>query len=448
MKVGTSRFVVVATIAGLLLVVGSTSAWAQSPNFTDFSSGQSLINRNGNATFSGSALRLTSNDPGSQTGSAWFNVRQPVQNGFTTTFTFQITNPSTPPGDGIAFVIQNASTGVNAIGFVGNGGALGYGDADASTTNNPGAGIASSIAIEFDVFNNSSWDQGSANHVAIQSCGTGKNTSHHNQVCVDGTTLNSTLDFQPVGNPLFADGQSHTVTITYVAPSTPNGLGTLSVKLGENVVASTSVNLKTLLNLTGGDAYVGFTAATGASVENQDILSWTYQAQTQANQTTVFNFPNHNFVVTPDANSATAVQVTPVIVDQSTCNALVQANPLFVTTALTAQCFVYLNPDGLGNNRSVMYEVTCPSLGGVCDPFTADLGSTYDLPPALAGTNLGFNPGNPYPGWLKGDGGVPGHPCIAGSGPLFVSNQVSFFDLSASTIPSPRARAVVPVLAG
>ena len=182
MKVGTSRFVVVATIAGLLLVVGSTSAWAQSPNFTDFSSGQSLINRNGNATFSGSALRLTSNDPGSQTGSAWFNVRQPVQNGFTTTFTFQITNPSTPPGDGIAFVIQNASTGVNAIGFVGNGGALGYGDADASTTNNPGAGIASSIAIEFDAFNNSSWDQGSANHVAIQSCGASPNSPQSSRV--------------------------------------------------------------------------------------------------------------------------------------------------------------------------------------------------------------------------------------------------------------------------
>ena len=38
MKVGASRFVVVAVITGLLLVGGSTTAWAQSPNYSpDFS---------------------------------------------------------------------------------------------------------------------------------------------------------------------------------------------------------------------------------------------------------------------------------------------------------------------------------------------------------------------------------------------------------------------------
>ncbi len=432
MKVGTSRFVVVAVITGLLLVAGSTTALAQSPNFTNFSTGQNLIKLNGNAAFAGSALRVASN-LGSQTGTAFFNVQQPVQNGFTTTFVFQITNPS-PAGDGLAFVIQNASTGANAIGFSGNGGALGYGDADGITTNNTGTGIANSIAIEFDTFANG-WDMQNANHVAIQSCGTGNNTSHHNEPCVDGTTTNSTLSFVPVSSPTFVDGAPHTVTITYSPPSTPSGLGSLSVTLDSNAVATVSVNLSVLLNLTAGGAYVGFTSATGASVENHDILSWTYQAQAQPNQTTTFNFPNNNYVVTPAANQPpTTVQVTPIFVTPAACDALVQANPIFLAPTrvppLTTQCFVYKNPDGSGIDKSVLYEVTCPSLpNGECTPFTADLGTTYDLS-ILSPNNLNFHPSNPFPGWLKGHGTDPNHPCANNNPPLFVSNQISFFNLS------------------
>ena len=76
-------------------------------------------------------LQVTPNS-GNQVGSAWA-TQQTVVNGFTTTFTFQFTNGTTPPGDGIAFVIQNAPAGLAAIGFTGgNGGAIGYGNRDAS----------------------------------------------------------------------------------------------------------------------------------------------------------------------------------------------------------------------------------------------------------------------------------------------------------------------------
>ena len=433
MKVGTLKFIFVAAVTGLLLVAGSTASWAQSPNFTNFT-GATNLSTNGDATISGSALQLTSSSS-NQVSSAWFNVLQPVNNGFTTTFTFQITNPSTPPADGIAFVIQN--TGLNAIGFTGgNGGALGYGDNDGSTNNSTGEGIPNSIAIEFDTYING-WDQGSNNHIAIQSCGTGKNTSHHQQVCVDGTTTNSTLAFSAVPTPTFADGAQHTVVITYTppAPSAPTGFGTLSVTLDSNAPVTAPVNLSMLLNLTSGDAYVGFTSATGGSVSTQDILSWTYQAQAPPEQTTTFTFPNNNYVVTPAAGQpATAVQVTPVFIDPGACDLLVQKNPLFLAPTrvppLTTQCFVYKNPDGSGIDKSVMYELTCPQLNSQCNPFTADLGSTYDA--STAGTNNSlFNPANPFPGWLKGDGGVAGHPCTPpSSGFLFASNQVSFFDFS------------------
>ena len=69
----------------------------------------------------------------------------------------------------------------------------------------------------------------------------------------------------------FADGNVHTATITYDGT-------TLSVFLdGSNTpVVSAAVNLGSLLGLTGGNAYAGFTAATGADSENTDVLSWNW----------------------------------------------------------------------------------------------------------------------------------------------------------------------------
>ena len=307
MKVGISRFFVVAVIA--VVGVGVTPALAQSPDFSSFTSTTNLA-FNGNAALfpatSPTVLRLTPAQ-GNQTGSAWFNVQQPVKNGFTTTFTFKITGGAGSPtsGDGIAFVIQNAAAGVGAIGYTGgNGGALGYGDSDGSTNPSEGQGIANSIAIEFDTYDNEPWDRASHNHVAIQSCGQGRNTSASLPACGGtGGLPNSTFGFLPLTSPSFTDGESHTVTVTYTPPSAGSGPGSLVVTVG-NQSLSASVNLDTLLALNNGNAYVGFTAATGASVENHDITSWTLQAQVPPGETTVFQFNNNNDLVTPDADQA------------------------------------------------------------------------------------------------------------------------------------------------
>jgi uncharacterized repeat protein (TIGR01451 family) len=445
MKSAISRFLIVAAITGLLLVAGSTGAWAQSPNYPNFNTNQNLIKLNGNnpsfvVTDSGpTLLRLTPN-VGNSVASAWFTAAQPVVNGFTTSFTFQITNPSNPPADGIVFVIQNSSAGLGAIGYSGgNGGALGYGDDDANQNPSTGEGIANSIAIEFDTYTNG-WDRSNNNHIAIQSCGSGNNTSHHDYLCQGTTGPDSTLGFFPVSTPTFADGNPHTVTITYTPPSSdaPSGSGSLQVKLDTNDPVSVAVNLSTLLSLTNGGAYVGFTAATGGSVETQDILSWTYQAQALPDQTTIFTFPNHTFEVTPAGDqTGTTVQVKPILKSQSDCNALVQANPLFkgTDTIPATQCFVYKNADGLGGDFSVMYEVTCPNLpNGACTPFDTDLGTSYDLS-ILPGNNTGYNPGNPLAGFLRADGGQPGAPCaLPASGNLFdnATNQVSAFESGTS----------------
>jgi uncharacterized repeat protein (TIGR01451 family) len=386
-------------------------------------------------------LRLTPNT-GAQVASAWYNSSQTVQNGFSTSFQFQFTGASNPPADGIAFVIQNSGTG--AIGYTGgNGGALGYGDADASTDPSTGQGIPNSLAIEFDTYQNS-WDPPAA-HVALQSCGTGKNTSHHGQLCGGDTGSNSTLG-APVNTPNLADGAIHNVTITYVpacatcVPATPANIHVIldSVDLFPTGV---NVDLSSIGLGEGGTAYVGFTGATGADVENQDILSWTFTPQSQSGTVstgteTILSFSGgvdnggYNYNAELNSGSPVTAQVTPItMASQTACNSIV--NPSFPG----AQCFVYQNADGSGANLPVMFELTCPgSPGGTCGSnvnpnFDAILGTDFNFTSALNP----FNPTEPLVGWLKGGGPDALHPCTPypnNTSPLFQSNQIISFAYS------------------
>ena len=230
-------------------------------------------------TTPGGALRLTTN-VGDQVGSAWFVTPVSLANGFQTSFQFLITNPSASPADGVVFVIQNSPAGLGAIGYTGgNGGAIGYGDDDANS--NPGSGISNSLAIEFDTYQNG-WDP-DANHVAVQSCGLLANTSHHQQLCTPSGP-NSTLGIAPattLGADILSNGQPHNVTIQYVQPtsSCAPSCNNLTVSLDGTNVLTVSVDLTTL-GLTNGNGYVGFTAATGGSFEDQDIVSWTFNSVT------------------------------------------------------------------------------------------------------------------------------------------------------------------------
>ena len=198
--------VVNTVLVGMTVLLWMASASAQQVRyFPDFSSVANL-QMNGSAhqaTYnSAKVLRLTDGYPGvgathPETSSAWFELppsvdvdlgRQSVNTGFTTYFKFQIHTAAIccTPADGFAFVIQNSSA--TALG-TGSGG-LGY------------AGIPNSLAIEFDTYQNP-WDP-NANHVAVQSCGTGANapsTSVGN--CLVGSGINSSSSIPTLGRNLW-----------------------------------------------------------------------------------------------------------------------------------------------------------------------------------------------------------------------------------------------------
>ena len=227
--------------------------WVTPPvsfNYPDFSSlaGLNLI---GSAKQSGNILRLTPADFG-QGGAAWATFRQPVGDGFDTTFQFQITDLLDTGADGFAFVIQNATQSFNGGGGAsalgGGGGELGY------------FGIPNSLAVEFDTWFNPEWNDPNENHVSIHTI---------------GDQFNSTDEFFSLGSttaiPDLSDGNVHTVRISY----TP---GTLQVFLDDlsNPILSVPADLGAILYLDHGHAWLGFTAATGGAAENHDILNWSY----------------------------------------------------------------------------------------------------------------------------------------------------------------------------
>ena len=103
-----------------------------------------------------------------------------------------------------------------------------------------------------------------------------------------------------------------------------------------------------------------------------------------------------------------------------------------------ARCFVYQNAENTGIDAAVMFELTCPdSPGGVCNNnqnFFAALGSDFSF--EFSDNPYFIDPGifgllNPFPGWLKGAGPDPLHPCTPpASGPLFQSNQITAFSVT------------------
>ena len=216
---------------------------------------------NGSTALSGTRLRLT-NSTTNQAGSAWFTTPVSV-NSFTTDFTFQLSSIGTSAfGNGITFVIQNAGT--TALGP--SGGGLGYGPDNvtnpSSSANTP---IGKSVAVKFDIVNNA---------------GEGTNSTGMYQNGASPTTPAIT----PTGGVNLRSGDTFKAHITYDGTLLTLTL-TDQVNTSQTFTASWVVNIPSVVGST--TAYLGFTGATGSSVANQDIVTWTYSSGVTQSKTPI-----------------------------------------------------------------------------------------------------------------------------------------------------------------
>ncbi|MEY4354713.1 MAG: hypothetical protein RLZZ609_2954 [Cyanobacteriota bacterium] len=219
---------------------------AASISFTDFSN-VSAWQLNGAAAQSGTALRVT---PAtfSQAGSGF--VLNPftfsADTSFDAYFQFQITSPGGLGGgaDGLVFALQ--SNGTTALGS--GGGGLGIG------------GIPNSVAIEFDTFDNGSVDGNNNNHIGLDLNGDINSVVRSNfpSDFKSGGIFYAWIDYNGLTNDLEVR------------------LSTTNTRPASSDLAA---NIDLLSYLSGGNAYVGFTAGTGAGYTNQDILSFTFNTK-------------------------------------------------------------------------------------------------------------------------------------------------------------------------
>jgi Legume lectin domain len=392
MRFGTMLKTVLVSVVAVLCMAPASAQ--QVRYFPDFSTGTSNLQMNGSAhvaTYnSAKVLRLTDGYPGvgathPETAAAWFNIpslpsqgQQLVNTGFFTYFKFQIHTAAIccTPGDGFAFVIQTASSTALGSGF----GGIGY------------AGIPNSLAIEFDTFQNT-WDP-NANHVAVQSCGTGANAPQHvvgNCLVAGGINTNIPHLGVTCGNSSCADGVPHEVVIQYTAPVNGHGNGTLVVWIDPQFIKGTHQPVATAIkainipynidnsqntqgiSLTNGtSAWVGFTADQPNIPEAHDILAWEFtpQAATQVTQVIPPGGTEADYVFGGHHMGVTYFQG---YVNEScdgtnpndTCLMTVLATPvppndfyrlrLVGTQFSSEQCLTYLETGG----NCIVYTVTC-----------------------------------------------------------------------------------------
>ncbi|MCM3568628.1 L-type lectin-domain containing protein [Neobacillus mesonae] len=220
--------------------------------FDDFSDPSDLT-LNGSATTINSGgqtvLRLTGAST-SQAGSAFTTETFPLSNGFSTFFSFQMTDPGGgddpsgdgPGADGIVFMVQsNSNTALGAA-----GGGIGYFE------------IPNSAGVEFDTFLNVGFADPNGNHVGVDT--EGSVNSIATSIALpdrlnNGTVWFAWVDYSPVTNILEVR-----VSTTNVRPAVPTLTAVVDIPL----------------LLGSSEGYIGFSAGTGALFENHDILSWEF----------------------------------------------------------------------------------------------------------------------------------------------------------------------------
>jgi hypothetical protein len=228
----------ISTVTSAAYTIATSSSTIAISDQSGFSSSAGL-NLLGAATVSNNALQLTAaGAPGGPTfaSAVWYTTPLNIQS-FTTDFYIQETLPF---ADGFTFAIQNSPAGVDALG--GASGGLGY------------QGLASSVAVKFDLFDNAG--------EGTDSTGFYTNGASPTMPALDMTTSSLNLHGPDMLHAhITYDGTTLTLLLT----------DTVS---GASYTASTPINIPNVVGAP--SAYVGFTASAHGAGATQTILNWTY----------------------------------------------------------------------------------------------------------------------------------------------------------------------------
>jgi hypothetical protein len=256
------------------LAVSATPSQATLVTYADFSSTAGLT-LTGNAatttTSDGTVLRLTPAS-GGQSGAAYSTTAITLGSNatFSTDFKFRFTGSGgIDPADGITFVLAASPGGLGGAGY-----GMGY------------QGVTNSIAIEFDTYNNAGYgignnDGDSSNHISIDRNGALTNDALTN---VYGNGSCGYATGSPAQNPYnvagcMSNGDLWSVNIVYDGSNLSVNVFDPAEGVTFTALSNYAIDISSLLGTN--DAYVGFTAATGAGWENHDIVNWQFANTTE-----------------------------------------------------------------------------------------------------------------------------------------------------------------------
>ena len=280
----------------------------------------------GGSAIVGSALQV-SDGKNNENRAIWYPTQVNVQ-GFATDFEFQITGDQNA-ADGFTFGIQN--TGTSAVGGI--GGALGY------------QGIASSVAVKFDLFSN--------NGEGVNSTGFYTNGAAPTVPALDLTSSGVNLHSGDVMHAFLTyDGATLALTLT-------------DTVTGASFNAKQAIDIPSVVK--GNTAYVGFTAGTGGTVAIQNILNWVF---TPASVTALPTFSPGTGVYT-GAQTVTISDATPGATVYYTTNgstpttaSTIYTGPITVSASETVRAIAMAPGNVPSGVAAAAYTINTASAGG------------------------------------------------------------------------------------
>ncbi|KQY81609.1 MULTISPECIES: L-type lectin-domain containing protein [Roseateles] len=244
-------------LAAAALALAAAAPQAHAALVIDYSSftgacGSTLTCVGSAADTAAGELRVTPASGGAGAGYSTAAIALGAGATFSTTFQFRMSQAAgIDPADGFTFVLAKTNTGLG-----GSGGGMGY------------YGVANSVAIEFDTFDNG--ETGASNHVGLDINGSLASSPVSSPYGVSYCHL---FDNSYLNDGCMSNGKVWTAFINYDGTSQK-----LNVSVQQEGLALlqliTDYSLDIASNLTVNEAYVGFTAATGAGLQNHDILNW------------------------------------------------------------------------------------------------------------------------------------------------------------------------------